>query len=155
MKQYDILLSDLDKSNLNIKKTTIMPINSNIIVTKIYKLKYIYNMRHKCSNNTKCKNFTSIDIDTMTLIYDIYILFFKALKNNLNLFYTKLELLHNYVKKKLNMNDEEFIIMIKELDSFLIKNFKKHKISIHINVLIYNFCTKVNRLNKPNKRNQK
>ena len=111
-----------------------MPINSNIIATKIYKLKYIYNMRYKCSNNTKCKNFTPIDIDIMTLIYDIYILFFKALKNNFNIFYTKLEVLHNYIKKKLNINNEEFTIMIKELDSFLIKNFKKHKISVHINI---------------------
>ena len=79
-------------------------------------------------------------------IYDIYILFYKALKNDLSKFNERLKVLHNFVKKKLNLSNEEFNIMIKELDSFIIKNFKKHKISIHINILIYNFCTKLNKI---------
>lgn len=149
------LVSDLDKSIIKLN-------NTNIIVYTINKkerylskyntrFKYIYNYRYNCfRDNAFCSKFKSYHLDRLTLFYDIYIYLylniFKKLNNiSLKEYYDKITLFNNFVKKMLNINDNEFILFYKRINNSYLLKIKSSpiKLSVHINAMLYNFCNKL------------
>ena len=152
---YIPLISDLDKSTIKINNLLVMPYTNKkkdlMLIKSNTRFKYIYNYRYNCfRDNSFCYKFKSYHLDRLTLFYDIYIYLylniFKKLNNiSLKEYYDKITLFNNFVKKMLNINDNEFILFYKRINnSYLLKiSSSTIKLSVHINAMIYNFCNKL------------
>ena len=155
---YTPLISDLDKSTLEINKIKILPIPNSLAKTlskfKNNKYSKIYEMRHSCKRNNKlCNKFESYQFDIIVFFYDIYyLLFINVFKNldlDLEIYTQKLNILNNFVKKTLNLNQEEFNIFNNRIvNKYFIKYFEDKTISIHINSMLFYLCKNLNKAEK-------
>ena len=61
----------------------------------------------------------------------------------------KLNILNNFVKKTLNLNQEEFNIFNNRIvNKYFIKYFEDKTISIHINSMLFYLCKNLNKAEK-------
>lgn len=144
------LISDLDKATIKINKLLILPKEDKYLhkylAKKSNKLSKVYEIRYGCTRNTKlCNRFEPYQYDIITLLFDIYILLYKHIyiktKLPINDYYNYFKILNDFVKKTLNINNDEFTIFYKRIHkSFLLKIKSDTKLSFHINAMLYNFC---------------
>lgn len=137
----DFLLADVDKSNLKINVTRVLPKTDKLYQSKFLlktRMKYMYQFRYECSNDLALNN--NMDFyyyDRLCILYDIYLYLYKNIKSKTEL-YQDLEPLNNFVKKSLGLNDTEFKEFIKPLHNFIVRKFKTN-FTFHINHLINEF----------------
>lgn len=147
------LISDLDKATIKINDILIMPkptkkIEKFLTKHKNTRLSKVFELRYNCFRNTKlCNRFQSYQYDLILLFYDIYILLYTKIYNQVNSdvtleeFYKKFEILNRFVKKKMKLNNKEFKIFYERIDkSFFIKNIKNRKLTLQTNIILFNFC---------------
>lgn len=144
------LISDLDKATIEINGVLILPRPDKQIekylAKRTHKVSKAYEIRYNCSRNTLlCNKFKPYQYDIITLLFDIYILLYLNIFKKLNLsvkdYYEYFNILNEFVKKTLNINDNEFVKFYKRIHkSNLIKITSDVKFSFHINIMLYNFC---------------
>lgn len=147
------LISDLDKATIKINDILIMPrpdkkIEKFLVKHKNTRLSKVFELRYNCFRNTKlCDRFKDYQYDLILLFYDIYILLYTKIYNQVNSdvtleeFYKKFEILNRFVKKKIKLNNKEFKIFYERINrSFFIKNIKKRKLTLQTNIILFNFC---------------
>ena len=155
---YTPLISDLDKGTLEINKTKILPMPNYLARTlsKFKNTRYskIYEIRNSCKRNTKlCNYFESYQFDIIVLFFDIYSLLFinvyKKLDMDLNTYTQKLTIFNNFVKKTLNLNQEEFNIFYDRIiNKYFIKYYESKTLSIHINSMLFYLCKNLYKIDK-------
>jgi len=144
------LISDLDKATIEINGVLILPRPDKrlekYLAKRTLKLSKAYEIRYNCSRNTAlCNKFKPYQYDIITLLFDIYIILYKEIFKQLKLsrkdYYDYFKVLNEFVKKTLNINDEEFAKFYKRIHkSYLLKISSETRFSFHINAMLYNFC---------------
>lgn len=155
---YIPLISDLDKSTLEINKIKILPMANYLASTlsKFKNTKYskVYEIRNSCKRNTKlCNYFESYQFDIIVLFFDIYSLLFinvfKKLDVDLDIYTQKLNILNNFVKKTLNLNQEKFNIFYERIiHKYFLKYYESKTLSIHINSMLFYLCRNLYKADK-------
>ena len=147
------LISDLDKSTIEINGLLIMPRPDKIMEKyKNTKLSKVYEFRYNCYRNNKlCNRFEPYKYDIIIFMYDLYIklyskIYLKLNKNNntkINMeeYYEKFHILNTFVKKTLNINDTEFVSFYNRINQNIFsKKLSTHNLGLHINSMLYYFC---------------
>ena len=152
------LISDLDKATIKINDILIMPRPDKYIYQLLLKydksiLSKVYEFRYNCFRNNKlCDRFESYQFDLIVLLYDLYIIFYKhiylKISNTVSLeeYYQKFHIFNSFIKKTLNLNNNEFKIFYKRINkNIILKLIKQTILGIHINSMIYHFCKELNK----------
>lgn len=141
---FQMIISDLDKSIYKIKGIKTITIPNNPLKIKIAeKTGYglIYHLRYKCISDfeKKCNKFKSIDYDILFIIINILIILhrnnlFTNIKNYLN---NTL----NIIKVKLNFDNNELKIFLNIINNNIF--YKDKNVQFYLNLIITELCKKL------------
>jgi serine/threonine protein kinase len=146
---YILLISDLDKSVLEINKIQTIPYITNLfdrLKNKILFMKTKINrdIRFRCKTKKYfCSNFKSYKFDILTLfinILGILIYNFDKIKLDKNKIKKILNPFLELLKKKLKINTKNLEILF----NIIYKNKKNKYYFIEYDIMINNFCNKIN-----------
>lgn len=146
----NLLVSDLDKSNIKLNNIKILPDTNLGTISKALikrsRLKYINNFRYECLNDTDfCHNFKEYHFDRLCILINIYIILYNKIyinKNNESML-VELEILNNFARKYLNLTKDEFLIFLNCINNIITKKFKFRL--TYINFIINNLCKQLHK----------
>jgi len=146
----NLLVSDLDKSNIRLNNVKILPDTSLGTISKALikrsRIKYTHNFRYECLNDPNfCHNFKEYHFDRLCVLINIYIILYNKIYINKKTekLVLELEILNNFARKYLNLTKDEFLIFLKCINNIITKNFKFRM--TYINLIIYNLCKQLHK----------
>ena len=150
---YIPLVSDLDKATIKLNDITIMSRENSILakfLVKYNKTRFskVYEFRHDCKRNLNlCNKFQPHQYDILTLFYDIYIILHINLylpqkkREKMETFFHKLNLLNIFFRKRLNLDEKQFLSIYKSINKTWFLNYRKdHRLALHINSMLHDLC---------------